>query len=278
MKTYALLIAFFCFTGIGFSQDIIVTADSSRVKCKIYRKDADNIYFTIRKNQQDVKSFVAKSQVAYVLYEVRKTKRNELPVTDLIVKKDSSRFYCQLYREDNSNYYTRSIEGNDSFNDLAFEKSDVAYVIRNSRPQAYPAERLEKIHIQKTFYRSAFTVGVLQGGGSLIGFDLETLITNNLGIQFGAGFLGFGFGLNTHFKQGVRSSFVSFQYWNQGFGNTHTQSIAGATYVFRGKKWFTFQIGGGIPVKFGPAATESLRNNKFILMYSIGAYFPFNRL
>jgi|GEM_PF-1701379 len=275
MKTYALLIAFFCFTGIGFSQDIIVTADSSRVKCKINRKDADNFYFTIRKNQQDIKSYVAKSQVAYVLYATPGDEENTFPLRDLIVKKDSSRFYCQLYREDAGSYYARSINSNNYFDDQTFQKDEVAYVIRNSVPTTEVLATSKKINAGKRLYRSALTVGVLQGGGSLIGFDFEARIANNLGVQFGAGLLGFGLGFNSHFRQDIRSSFVSFQYWNQGLGNTHTQSIAGVTYVFRGKKWFTFQIGGGIPVKFGPAATEALRNNKFLLMYSIGAYFPY---
>jgi hypothetical protein len=36
------------------------------------------------------------------------------------------------------------------------------------------------------------TVGILQGGGSIVGFDFETLISENIGISVGAGFLAYG--------------------------------------------------------------------------------------
>jgi len=68
--------------------------------------------------------------------------------------------------------------------------------------------------------RKSITIGILQGGGSLVGFDLEFLLTDRFGFQVGAGFVGYGAGLNYHFKPSIRSSFISLQYWNQGIGRS----------------------------------------------------------
>jgi hypothetical protein len=123
--------------------------------------------------------------------------------------------------------------------------------------------------------RTAITVGILQGGGSLVGFDLETLLGRNVGIQVGAGIVGFGAGLNFHFRPDIRSSFISMQYWNQGFGESHSQSLMSANYVFRARKIFTFQIGLGFPLDKGPAWPESMEQPPVMLTYAVGVYFPF---
>lgn len=122
----------------------------------------------------------------------------------------------------------------------------------------------------------AGTVGFLQGGGSLIGIDLEVLATDKIGIQLGAGFVGYGGAINYHPKGGFRSSFFSLGYWHQGHKATFTQSLVGPTYVFRGKKWFTAQLGLGFQLKEGPGA-KNLDPDVLTpvqLLYSIGGYFP----
>ena len=121
---------------------------------------------------------------------------------------------------------------------------------------------------------SNLTIGILQGGGSLVGADFETLVSKQVGMQFGAGLVGFGAGINYHFKPSIRSSFISLQYWHQGFGTGYTQSLVGPTYVFRAKKWFTAQIGLGYILGYGPAWPATSAKSPVILMYSIGAYFP----
>lgn len=121
---------------------------------------------------------------------------------------------------------------------------------------------------------NSITIGILQGGGSLVGADFEALLSKQMGIQIGAGFVGYGAGINYHFKPSIRSSFISLQYWHQGFGTSYTQSLVGPTYVFRGKKWFTAQIGLGYVLGYGPAWPANATKSPVILMYSIGAYFP----
>lgn len=122
--------------------------------------------------------------------------------------------------------------------------------------------------------RSSITVGILQGGGSLLGADLEFLLTNRFGFQIGAGLVGFGAGLNYHLKPSISSSFISLQYWNQGIGDSFAQSAIGPNFVYRGKKWFTFQIGLGKTLEKGPKFPANTEQPAVMLLYSIGAYFP----
>jgi len=121
---------------------------------------------------------------------------------------------------------------------------------------------------------ASITIGVLEGGGSLIGIDIEKLIAPKLGLQMGVGLVGFGAGINFHFQPSINSSYMSLQYWNQGIGASHTQSLIGANYVYRGKRWFTAQIGLGVPLDKGPAWPTSMTQPPIMLTYAIGAYFP----
>ena len=123
--------------------------------------------------------------------------------------------------------------------------------------------------------KACVTIGILQGGGSLIGADFELLLTDQFGFQAGVGLIGFGGGFNYHFKPSIRSSFLSLQYWNQGVGNSFAQNAVGLSYVFRGKRWFTFQIGLGVPLQEGSAMPDDYEQPAVMLLYSIGAYFPF---
>lgn len=123
--------------------------------------------------------------------------------------------------------------------------------------------------------RHSITIGVLQGGGSLFGADIEFLVTNRFGVQFGAGIVGFGGGINYHLQPSIRSSFISLQYWNQGIGKSFAQNSVGPNFVYRGKKWFTFQIGFGVPLEKGPAMPDDFEQPSIMLTYAIGAYIPF---
>ena len=86
--------------------------------------------------------------------------------------------------------------------------------------------------------------------------------------------MGYGGGINYHLKPDGRSSFISFQYWHQGFDNTYTQSVAGPNFVYRSKKWFTAQLGVGKTLEKGPSWPKDTEQPPVILMYAIGAYFP----
>jgi hypothetical protein len=121
---------------------------------------------------------------------------------------------------------------------------------------------------------AAATIGLLQGGGSFLGVDFEKLIYKGLGLQAGVGLLGFGAGINFHFEPSIRSSFISIQYWNQGIGDSFTQNAVGPCYVYRAKKWFTFQLGLARPLSRGPALPKSFNQPDVMLTYAIGLYLP----
>lgn len=126
--------------------------------------------------------------------------------------------------------------------------------------------------IEKPKKEVAATLGILQGGGSVLGVDFEAQLEKGLGLQVGAGLLGYGFGCNFHFKPTLNSSFISLQYWHQGAQSSYTQSIFGPAYVFRAKKIFTAQLGAAYRLGEGPALPTKYENQKFMLTYAIGIF------
>lgn len=145
--------------------------------------------------------------------------------------------------------------------------------LANSATQVNPGQELSSSKIDGP--KTAITIGILQGGGSLIGGDYEILLSDQFGVQVGAGLIGFGAGLNYHFRENdIRSSFLSLQLWNQGLGESFAQRVMGPVYVYRSKKWFTASLGIGAVLDRGPGFPDNLERTPIILMYSIGAYFP----
>lgn len=126
----------------------------------------------------------------------------------------------------------------------------------------------------ETDKHAAIDAGVLMGGGSLIGFDLEVKPFNRLGMQFGAGISSFGGGLNYHFNDRINSSYLSLQYWHQGFGDYHYASYIGPMFVFRLKKILQAGIGLGYILDKGPTFNTNNTSPVFLL-YNVGVYFPF---
>jgi len=127
---------------------------------------------------------------------------------------------------------------------------------------------------EKPEIRATFTVGIFKGGGSIFGFDGEKQVYRNLGVQFGAGLNSLSAGLNFHFKPRLNSSFFSIQYAHQGIGRQFVQDVFSVNYVFRAKKYFTFQIGPGWPLSRGRSFPKGKIQPSQILVFAIGAYFP----
>ena len=200
---------------------------------------------------------------------------------DLIVRLDSTTVDCEITSVDSTSIYFRT-RTKGRIVETYLPMSAISYYVRDYKGEPTYSDRSAiRTENKKTrldeLYRSSVTIGILQGGGSLVGFDFETLLTKRFGVQVGAGLIGFGAGMNFHFKPTIRSSFVSLQYWHQGIGSSYTQSIAGANYVFRGKKWFTFQIGLGVPVEYGPSFPINAQRPNVILTYAIGGYIPIGK-
>ena len=126
----------------------------------------------------------------------------------------------------------------------------------------------------------AVMIGFLQGGGSLIGTDVEFMLGESImALQAGVGFVGFGAAVNFHFEPHVDSDYLSLCFWNQGAGNLSVQYL-GLTYGERAYQWLTGQIGIGVMVGMGDAMRDQWEDimgssefSKIILLYSIGVYF-----
>ncbi|MCL2727600.1 MAG: hypothetical protein FWD56_04370 [Bacteroidales bacterium] len=140
-------------------------------------------------------------------------------------------------------------------------------VFFESRQQAgYNAKHESEKH-------TSINVGVLMGGGSLIGADLEFLVMKRLGLQLGAGITSMGLGINYHFEPYINSQFVSVQYWHQGFGNNHYASYLGPVYTYRAQKIFQISLGFGTVLSRGPLWNMD-KDTPVALLYSIGLFFP----
>jgi len=122
--------------------------------------------------------------------------------------------------------------------------------------------------------KAAINFGYHSGGGGWAGFDLEYLPHKRIGVQGGVGILSYGLGLNYHLnKGGVRSSFIQLSYWHQGFGERHTQSLLGPTFVYRFKRFVQLQGGIGARVGTGPSFDTEI-SSPLAIMYSVSLYLP----
>lgn len=123
--------------------------------------------------------------------------------------------------------------------------------------------------------RYALTLGLLQGGGALVGADIEYALTRQWGAQAGLGMLGntsMAAGVNYHLYPRLNSPFVSLQYCQQGFRNDFAVRLIGPSLVYRGKKWFSCQIGFGKVLDHGAGWTSAQRAPGYWLTYAIGVY------
>ncbi len=116
------------------------------------------------------------------------------------------------------------------------------------------------------------TIGHHYGGATIAGMELEAAVWR-IGIMGGAGVYGYCYGINYHVSPDPLSSYVSCLYWQNGISEYARQSVVGATYNYRGKRWLSMQLGLGKIIDKGPEFNYF--NNNFILLYSIGAYVPF---
>jgi len=193
-----------------------------------------------------------------------------LDAQDLIIRNDGEKTKCKITQEDSTKLYYEFHKNNIQFKASINRDFIISYY--------YDIDKIKRdfrdsINMHQKYY-NCVTIGVLQGGGSLIGADLEIYLINKFGIQFGAGLIGYGLGLNYHIKPKIRSSFISLLYWHQGYQSTYTQSLLGPCYVFRGRRWFTAQIGLGFLLQEGPAWPSSKTHTPVMLTYAIGGYIP----
>lgn len=192
-----------------------------------------------------------------------------LVAQDVIVRTNGTIINCKVVSEDsttvhiNTKVHKKTVETH-------IQKADIQKIIYGEGSNNSSQEDSSKI----PFSNTALTIGLLEGGGSLIGVDCEFLVYKNIGFQLGIGAVGYGAGLNIHFKPTTQSSFISFMYWHQGLGDSFTQSSFGPAYIFRARKLFTAQIGIAKTLEKGPGYPEDMDFPPVMLTYAIGIYLP----
>jgi hypothetical protein len=123
--------------------------------------------------------------------------------------------------------------------------------------------------------KTSISLGLLHAG-SIIGVDLEFLLVDYVGLQIGAGFIGFDAGLTLHVQPEIRSSYFLFNFVQTGTGDVYLKMLNGS-FVYRSNKWFQASVGVAFPQECSVTmANEAFDGNvpDVLLTYSIGAYFP----
>lgn len=126
--------------------------------------------------------------------------------------------------------------------------------------------------------KSAVSISFFKNG-SVAGCDYEHMITKQVSFQIGAGYIGYGGGINFHLQPSVESSFFSLQYYNQGIGDKYIQSFVGPSYTYRSVELFTFSAGMGFNVKKGMNFSEysytlNGSTSEVLLTLAIGIFIP----
>lgn len=186
---------------------------------------------------------------------------------DIVVNMNGQRFDCYISREDISAvYFTYYRDGS---------KVDTSIVRNDIINYQYGA--VCEAPIPKWDSKVAISAGYGIAGATYIGTEFEFLFSRRFGIQVGGGALGAGGGINYHFSPTIRSSYLSLQYNIQGIGNDsewgYRRTTIGPSIVFRGRRWFTAQIGIGYILDKGPAYND-ISSLPVALTVGIGAYIP----
>jgi hypothetical protein len=207
-----------------------------------------------------------------------------LNAQDLIVRKNGDKFHCIITKEDSADIYFTCIKNHRQF-DTYIVREDIAKY-RFGNKHGIPA------NIEGSDLKICFTTGFMYGGGAIFGYEIERKLYNRISFQHGHGyststkqdnfnlgllhlgssFISFGFGLNYHLKYSLRSSYISLQYWRQGAIYALSQSTVGPVFVYRGKKWFTAQIGLGYVFSKSKDIEFNYNKSPFKLTYAIGFY------
>jgi len=123
---------------------------------------------------------------------------------------------------------------------------------------------------------SSITVGLLQNA-TLIGAEFETMAYKDIGVQLGAGVLGYSAGIDLHFDHSIRSSSISCQYFVNNLGGDRIYNSWATQFIYRGKKWLTMRAGLIHLLSSGTDYTPNFYDGQihgFFFLLSIGAYFP----
>lgn len=197
---------------------------------------------------------------------------------DIVIKTSGERLRCIIEKEDSTSLYVIITKQGQPPRSMVINKSEIREFERDATPNQPVVTSTPDANAQPNYGigaapifekpKTILTVGLLQGS-SLIGGDFEFALSDNIGGQIGAGFIGFDVALNIHFRPTIKSPCISIQYWNIGIGDMFQLGALSVGYVYRADELFTCQFGLGTTVVEGEADAAPL-----LLTFSVGVYFP----
>jgi hypothetical protein len=187
---------------------------------------------------------------------------------DLVETNTGKKFNCFITKEDSSAIYFKYTRDAIRIDTMIVRSEVYNYRYSVMFDESLPGSKA----------KTCISIGAGLGSATYAGFDFEYMICNKVSVQVGSGYLGVGGGINYHFFPSVRSSYISFQYWCRGIGNNddwgYRSTQIGPAIVYRGKKWFTAQLGAGYILDKGPAYKDKEHDVKMAVNAGIGFYLP----
>jgi hypothetical protein len=192
---------------------------------------------------------------------------------DMILLKSGEKIFCTVLSEDSTGTIEYEVYKNKRVRNEKINRNQISIIKYGINKTQTNDNTSTNSNLNKDSSKtSCMTIGILCGGGSLIGIDLEKKISKYVSIQLGGGFVGFGAAINVHTNSLITSNYFSFGYWHQGIGTSFTQDLIGPSYVYRAN-WLALQLGAGIILSRGPAYPSNMSKPAVILTYSAGVFF-----
>jgi hypothetical protein len=121
----------------------------------------------------------------------------------------------------------------------------------------------------------AVSTGFFMGGGSLLGAEVEYMVSGSRwGVQAGAGLSSVIAGVTCHLKPRINSSFASIQYWYwQIWQPGNAIAVVGPVLTYRAPRYFQAGLGFSYALYHG-ANVYASEKYKYYWLFNIGAYFP----
>ncbi|MFY0598062.1 MAG: hypothetical protein JXR03_00225 [Cyclobacteriaceae bacterium] len=126
----------------------------------------------------------------------------------------------------------------------------------------------------------AVTMGLFQGGGSIVGADIDLLLGKRFGIQAGGGYLGLGGGFLYHVGKPykINTSAFAFTAWQFGAGSKFSGAYAGPSFIFRAFNFLSIQGGGGIRIARNNETYSRPKATPYSLRFAIGFFLYKNEI
>lgn len=245
-----LIITFLIFLSkISFSQQVMVLNDKTSYKGKLIQMNDSLVIFLTKINNSEFELNLPRNRVKEIYFEKEKAIKPDKKV--LITLKTGKQISGTLISENE--------------NEIVLKLSNKSILNENLTISKSKVEEIKEESGGKTF----FELGFLKAG-ALVGTELEITTSERVSLYVGAGFKGFGGGLNIYANEGFEGSGFKVGYFQQGWGSTFAGSIAGVSFFYKMKPGISLDLGIGKIISRG---NFDYGGKSFILIYSLGFRF-----